>query len=241
MNQLMVHAGGWTATAADLAAVPVPEETASYFPVPHARFVEEVALHVPRFGLTVEREEYALAREGQQMFGVLTCRNGHNGTDYRLALGLRNSYDRSLAVGLVVGNRVLCCDNLAFSGEVEMHRKHTVNVFRDLPDLIYKMLSQVSSMRVRMDAEIAAMKARTLSEMEAHHLMVEVIQRHVVPASRLPRLLTAWRYPTHEEFSGRTAWSLYNVFTEAVKSRSPPAQVEGTLKLSRVFREVAAT
>ncbi len=240
-NQLILHRGGWSASKADLAAVPVPEETASYFPVPYARFVEEVELHVPRFGLTIEREEFALTREGRQMFGVLTCTNGHGNADYQLAIGLRNSLDRSLAVGLLAGVIVTVCLNLAFSGEVEMHRKHTVNVFRDLPDLIYRMLSQVSAMRERMDAEIAAMKARTLSEMEAHHLMVEAIGKHVVPASQLPKILNAWRYPVHKEFTGRTAWSLYNVFTELVKSRSPRAQVEGTLRLSRVFREVAAT
>ena len=80
-NRLIIHAGGWTATKADLAAVHVPEETASYFPVPYARFVEEMELHVPRFGLTIEREEFALAREGKQMFGVLTCTNGHGNAD----------------------------------------------------------------------------------------------------------------------------------------------------------------
>src|SRR5690349_7315936 len=99
MSQLIVHAGGWTATADDLAGVPVPAETASYLPVSYGRFIEEVKLHVPRFGLTIQREEYALAREGGQMFGVLTCTNGHGASDYSLALGLRNSYDRSLSVG----------------------------------------------------------------------------------------------------------------------------------------------
>ena len=83
------------------------------------------------------------------MFGVLSCRNGLPDRDHCLALGIRSSYDRSLAVGLVAGSRVFCCDNLAFSGEVTMHRKHTVNVFRDLPDLIYRMLSQVAAMRER--------------------------------------------------------------------------------------------
>lgn len=239
MNQLVVHAGGWTATKADLASVPVPDETGSYFPVPYVRLIEEVELHVPRFGLTIQREEFALSREGKQMFGVLTCTNGHGPSDYSLALGLRNSYDRSLSVGLVVGNRVLCCDNLAFSGEVQMHRKHTVNIFRDLPDLIYRMLSQVGVMRERMEDEIKSMKARGLSEMEAHHLMVEAIQKHVVPASQLPKILNAWCYPCHEDFHPRAAWSLYNVFTEMVKSRSPRAQIDGTLRLSRVFREVA--
>jgi hypothetical protein len=240
MNQLMVHAGGWTATLADLEGVAVPEETASYYPVPYGRFVEEVKLHVPRFGLKVEREEYALAREGGQMFGVLTCTNGTANQDYALAIGLRNSYDRSLSVGLVVGSRVFCCDNLAFSGEVQIARKHTANVFRDLPDLIYQMLAKVKVMRERLDAEIEAMKAAELRSKDVHHLMVEAIREHVVPVTSLPKLLNAWRYPMHEEFREKTAWSLYNLFTDMVKSRSPQRQIDGTLRLTNVFRRELA-
>src|ERR1041384_4160845 len=77
---------------------------------------------------------------------LVVHRGGCDATKADLAsvLGVRNSYDRSLAVGLTLGSRVFCCDNLAFSGEVTMHRKHTLNVFRDLPDLIYRMLSQVA-------------------------------------------------------------------------------------------------
>ena len=70
---LVVHRGGWEATKADLSSVPVPEPTESYYPVPYGRFVEEVELHVPRFGLSVQSSAFALARDGNQMFGVLTC------------------------------------------------------------------------------------------------------------------------------------------------------------------------
>src|SRR5262249_34055352 len=94
---LVVHRGGWAATKADLAAVPVPDPTDSYHPVPSGRFIEEVELHVPRFGLTVQSSAFALAREGGQMFGVLTCANGKPDHDYALAIGVRNSYDRSLS------------------------------------------------------------------------------------------------------------------------------------------------
>ena len=233
---LVVHRGGWEATKADLAAVPVPEPTESYHPVPYGRFVEEIELHMPRFGLTVNSSAFALAREGCQMFGVLTCANGKPASDYALAMGVRNSYDRSLAVGLTLGSRVFCCDNLAFSGEVTMNRKHTVNVFRDLPDLIYRMLSQVSSMRERTDGEIAAMKVRELPPAHAHHLMVEAIRAGVLPASRLPKVIEAWEEPEHEEFQPRTAWSLFNAFTEVQKSACPRAQMDGSLRLSSLFR-----
>ena len=171
------------------------------------------------------------------MFGVLTCVNGKPAADYALAIGVRNSYDRSLSVGLTLGSRVFCCDNLAFSGEVTMHRKHTVNVFRDLPDLIYRMLSQVSSMRERSDGEIAAMKVRDLPPAHAHHLMVEAIRANVLPASRLPKVIEAWDEPRHEEFAPRTAWSLFNAFTEVQKGACPRAQMEGSLRLSSLFRK----
>ena len=234
---LMLHRGGWGATKADLAAIPLPAATPTYHPVPYGRFVEEVELHIPRFGLSVRSSHFALAREGNQMFGVLTCANGKPDADYALAIGVRNSYDRSLSVGLTFGSRVFCCDNLAFSGEVTMHRKHTANVFRDLPDLIYKMLGQVSVMRERTDREIEAMKAEVLGSERADHLMVEAIRSGVLPASRLPKVLEAWEEPQHREFFPRTAWSLFNAFTEVQKEGGARAQMEGSLRLSKLFRE----
>lgn len=239
-GSLVLHRGGWDATKADLDTVPVPNETDSYVPVPHRRFVEEVELHIPRFGLAVTDARYALAREGNQMFGVLTCRNGSGHEDYGLAIGLRNSYDRSLSVGLVAGSRVFCCDNLAFSGEVEATRKHTTHVFRDLPDLIYRMLSGVSSMQNRIHAEIASMKLLDLSVDSADHLIVEAIRRSALPASHLPKVMAHWDQPGHAEFAPRTAWSLFNAFTESLKSRSPRAQVESGLALQQYFRSALA-
>jgi hypothetical protein len=236
MSALLLHAGGWEATVSDLASVPVPEETGSYVPVPYARFVEEITLHLPRFGLKIVKTRYALARDGLQMFGVLTCGNGLEHSDYALAVGLRNSYDRSLSVGLVAGSHVFCCDNLAFSGEVGAARKHTFNVFRDLPDLIYRMLGKVSSMQSRIHAEIASMKEHELSTEAADHLLVEAVRRDVLPASQLPRVIAAWEKPKYLEFQPRTAWSLYNAFTEVQKSRSPRVQMDSGLRLSRVFR-----
>lgn len=239
---LIAHRGGWDATLADLASVPVPDATDSYVPVPYSRLAEEVKLHIPRFGLRVEGEQYALARDGKQMFGVLTCRNGHVG-DWALAIGLRSSYDRSLAVDLVAGSRVFVCDNLAFHGETQVSRKHTVNVFRDLPDLIYRMLDSVASMKDKMAAEIEGMKARSLSPYEADHLLIEAVRRNAIPASRLPKVLEVWEGAATSEprvLLERTAWSLFNAFTEVVKSRSPSDQMDGTLRLTRCFREVLA-
>ncbi|MBI4426276.1 MAG: hypothetical protein HY567_01760 [Candidatus Kerfeldbacteria bacterium] len=96
-----------------------------------------------------------------------------------------------------------------------MSSKDATHVFGDVPDLIYRMLSQ--SMRERIDDEIAAMKVRELPPAYAHHLMVEAVKANVLPASRLPKVIEAWDEPRHEEFRPRTAWSLFNAFTEVAR------------------------
>jgi hypothetical protein len=234
---LMLHAGGWSAAIQDLVAITPPPPTESYVPVPYGRLLEEVKLQLPRFGLTVSSEQYGLAREGRQMFGVLSCRNGRPDQDYCLAIGLRSSYDRTLSVGLVAGSRVFCCDNLAFSGDVSVARKHTVHVLRDLPDMVYRMLSQICDERGRIAHEIGAMKDHELSTVEADHLIVEAVRRRAITPSRLPRVLREWESPTHSEFSPRTAWSLFNAVTEVLKECSPRAQMDGSLRLSSLIRE----
>jgi hypothetical protein len=91
-------------------------------------------------------------------------------------------------------------------------------------------------MQSRIHAEIATMKARELLPEGADHLLVEAVRRNALPASRLPKVLDAWEKPRHEEFAPRTAWSLFNAFTEVQKTRSARAQVEDGLRLSHLFR-----
>lgn len=234
-NSLVVHCGGWAATPADLAYVPVPEPTDSYVPVPYPRLVEELKLHIPRFGLAVVDERYALARDGNQMFGVLTCRNGH-AADWGLAIGIRSSYDRSLSIQGVAGSRVFVCDNLAFHGETQLSRKHTANVFRDLPDLIYRMLESVAAMKSRLAEEIGRMKATPLVQSQAHDLMVRAIRGGALPASQLPKVIEFYEDLDNSEFAPSTAWSLFNAFTAVIGKHSPRQQIEGTLRLTDAFR-----
>lgn len=235
-TSLVVHRGGWEATPADLACVPVPEATDSYVPVPYPRLVEELKLHIPRFGLAVEDERYALARDGNQMFGVLTCRNGH-AADWGLAIGIRSSYDRSISVQGVAGSRVFVCDNLAFHGETQLSRKHTANVFRDLPDLVYRMLESVSAMKQRLGEEIERMKSTPLAQAQAHDLMVRAIRGGALPASKLPKVIEFYEGLDNFDFAPSTAWSLFNAFTAVIGRQSAAQQMDGTLRLTRLFRE----
>lgn len=81
------------------------------------------------------------------------------------------------------------------------------------------------------------MKARIVTAREAHHLMVEAMRRRAITAAKLPKVLREWDRPQHPEFEPRTAWSLFNAFTEVQKAGSPRLQMGGSLKLASLFRE----
>jgi hypothetical protein len=66
--------------------------------------------------------------------------------------------------------------------------------------------------------------------------MILAIRFNVLPASRPPKVIEGWEEPRDEEFVPRTAWSLFNAFTEVQKGAAPRDQMEGNLRLSSLFR-----
>ena len=61
------------------------------------------------------------------MFGVLALDIEENGV--RVSIGLRNSHDKSVALGITIGYCVFVCDNLAFHGDFQtVTRKHSKNL-----------------------------------------------------------------------------------------------------------------
>ena len=55
---------------------------------------------------------------------------------YRYVLGIRNSNNMRFPAGLALGVAPFVCDNLAFSGEVTISRRHTLNVINDITKMI---------------------------------------------------------------------------------------------------------
>jgi DNA polymerase III delta prime subunit len=65
--------------------------------------------------IAVVNEEYAASNDGMKMFGVLDLETQMEGC--RFSIGIRNSHDKSLRLGLTAGLRVFVCSNMAFSGD----------------------------------------------------------------------------------------------------------------------------
>lgn len=149
---------------------------------------------------------------------------GGGGGDYAFVVGLRNSHDQSFPASLVIGSAVFVCDNLAFSGEVVLARRHTRFIVRDLPEMVDRAVGQLGDLRVNQDRRIAAYRQTPVTAPQAHHLLVSMLDARVLPVTRLPSALDEFRRPSHETFLGNdgrpTAWTLMNAVTESIKGRN---------------------
>lgn len=217
---LMLHCGAAAVTRDQVFGVRTPDRTRTWVPVPHGNLVARVQDSLERAGLHVVSEAHGLTRDGNRYFGLLQVQNGHPSDEFGLVVGIRNSHDQSFPVALALGATVFVCDNLSFSGQVKLARKHTSRVELDLPQIVDRGVGLLGDLRRSQETRFSAYRNRELTDGQAHDLVIQAIDGRIVPVTRIPELLTEWRTPRHPEFcQGRTAWRLFNAFTEILKGR----------------------
>ena len=102
-------------TRAELTQIPTPPSTPTHVPIPHATVVEALVDTLSHRQISVVEEEYAVSKDGMEMFGVLDLAAGFDGG--RFAIGIRNANNKRFRLACTVGLRVFVCMNLAFRGD----------------------------------------------------------------------------------------------------------------------------
>jgi len=223
MLNLCLHCGAHEVEREQVAQAPTPARTRTWVPIPHHTLLEQVEATLAGDGLKVVNQAHALWGDGARYFGLMQVANGQpRKQDYSLVVGVRNSHDKSFPAALVLGSSVFSCDNLAFSGEVKISRRHTRFIERDLPAVVQRAVGQLTDCRIQQDHRIDVYKHKRLTDSRAHDLMVRSIDARVLPVTQLNGVLGEWRKPSHQEFveGGKTAWRLFNAFTETLKGRN---------------------
>lgn len=237
---MLLHCGATIVSREELFAVPTPRETSTWFPLSHRTILREVGTQLKACGFRIEEETHALSHDGARYFGVLAVSIPERKTsDVGWIVGLRNSHDQTYPAGLVAGTRVLVCDNLAFSGEVRISRKHTKFAERDLRHLTARAVGQLGSRFRHLDQRIAAYKARPLTDERAHDIIIRSVDCGAITPSQIPDVVSQWRQPTYQDFAPRDAWSLFNAFTETLKAVNPHTSLRRGEALHGLFDGVA--
>jgi hypothetical protein len=157
----------------------------------------------------------------------------------RIAIGLRNSHDKSFSLGLTVGRRVLVCDNLALFGDyTPVVRKHTKHV--EIEAILAVAVDQMQRSFEPMKRQIEFFRGYELSDDRAKLVIYEAFFGGLAD---LPKHLGAvvhdhYFEPKYPEFEPRTIWSLENAFTSAVKELEPVARLKAVGRLAPFLSEI---
>jgi len=215
---LLLHCGAQAVPRDVVASVQTPQPTASWHPIPHEDLIRQVEKTLQANRLKVGTCAHSLSHDNARYFGLMEIM-GRN-QDYCWVLGLRNSHDKTFPAGLVAGSAVFICDNLAFSGEVKLARKHTRFITRDLPMLVEQGIGRLMDKWHDQTVRINAYQEKRLIHTTAHDLIIRATDVGVCSNRQIPAVLKEWREPRHEAFKPRNVWSLFNAFTEILKDGS---------------------
>jgi hypothetical protein len=88
--------------------------------------------------------------------------------------------------------------------------------------------------------ELEAARIQRVAEMEltpasASHLILTAYRRGIINSQQIADVCKEWETPRHDDFRPRTAWTLFNAFTEILRNRaiaSPQTFVATTIRLN---------
>lgn len=83
-----------------------------------------ITITITSAGFSIRACSFSVSQGIPRFFGVLDL-TSELAEGRTLSVGIRNSNDKTFPIGFCIGNRTFVCDNLAFSAEIVIAKKHT--------------------------------------------------------------------------------------------------------------------
>lgn len=237
-STLSNHCGARQVNATELAGIAPPQPTRTWFPLAHRAVLDSVCGALEGTGFMICRSRLAVSHGGARFFGTLDLTTSIV-EGVSLAVGIRNSNDQSFPIGFCCGQRVFVCDNLAFTSEIVVSKKHTRYGQERYLEGLARAVASLDQYRQTAVGWIEGMQARQLSNDTANSLLLQAYERKIIGLRLLPLVVEEWRRPSRPEYEPRTAYSLFNCFTEVLgrerQSRFPAESALATMRLSKLL------
>ncbi len=231
--KLLVHRGATRMTRAELVDIEPPPATDTHKPVKHAVFVDVPCEELDRRQITITTEEYAVQRQNNMLFGVMTL-NYLKTDEFAAALAFRHSNDMQEAMKMYAGVRVFACDNMALSGsELLLHKKHSKHF--SLTAAIPQAFDRYQDGALILQREIEELKESSVSWDTFVRQTFEVFRKKIVPVRLFHPVVNDW-YATHPSRADLgTEWELLNAFTLHTKKLAPGPEMRSVVRLGNFF------
>lgn len=219
----IVHAGGVKVTREEVNQVVTPEPVGRYYPIGHKEYVDTVERFLSDNRFKVVSEQHALDKDGARYFGMLNLQHAeHTSEKYGWCLGLRNSHDKSISIRMAAGTKVFVCDNLSFSGEIDMARRHTRHAQSDLHHLLSRAVGRLCALYSHTNERYDRYREHEIRDLDANDIIIRAVENQAINPMDIMDVVKEWREPEHEEFKPRNLWSLFNAVTAVHRDINNP-------------------
>ena len=239
----------YQATYADVCDVPVPEVgyndkgNVSYQPVAYATFFDHMRdLFCDELNMEVYAEDYALAANGQEVYGLMSWRlpeSEHSG----LGLAMKTSYNKNIAPTFGIGEYTFVCANGSFSvnGMVKSARQ-TTNVMNQLREITEDVSSHAVENFRAMAAESATWRECPVNDDLFYTICGLLYGRQVIGSQQFSKAIKYWHAcqdgSLHREHGTETLWSAYQAVTASMQRSAPRDSFKGYGGLHHITRAV---
>jgi hypothetical protein len=217
MQGHMMHCGAEAVPYPALMGLPIPEKTDTHLPIPHHQFFELARDRLIHQGYSVTNPQHFLNREAAHYFALMQIQHEdeEQADGHGTMCALRNSHDKTFAASLAVGAKVFVCDNLSFSGDIVVGRKHTPNIWDELPEIFEGAIKKIRVMRKRQDIRFAEYREAPLDDYTADHLIMETYRQGIINLKRIGAVNKEWHDPSADH-GDKSVWRYFNAVTAAL-------------------------
>lgn len=157
-----------------------------------------------------------ITQGGARMFANYTFENiamKVQKDDFKFKLSVRNSFDGSMKVSLVVGLFRVICSNGATVMEngIDLMRKHTSSL--DI-EFASGAVDNAIALFQRQYESLDIMARQKLNQQEGHFLLNGLVKRSILADRVADKVREIWEKPTYEEDRQRSVYNLWNATTQ---------------------------
>lgn len=208
----------------ELITAPVPVTTNSYQAISHMELIRYLERKIKEKGFEVTSLRANSASGGNKMTGTMGINLANE--SFGMSIGFRNSYDKSMSLGVGVGATVFVCTNGMFHADVQRLRRHTTNMLDDLEEIIEEQLGYVQEQFIKFEDETEKLKRTVFTRKLVYQILGELFFAEKTFGSTQINIIRdemdkSENFRMFGEGGEATGWNLYNNITESLKTMHP--------------------
>jgi hypothetical protein len=246
---LLSTRGTHKVTIKELESIKVPKATNTWTPVPHVVIPDLISDLVKKNGWKFldkgeERFQVEVSREGNRMFGITKIGiPGIEIEEAELAIGFRNSHDKTMAVRVALGANVTVCDNKVITGDLQVRRVHNGKI--DVLEALEYAFEQIPAAAKSLGSWWDSLKTKKLTVEKGVSILADLVEAEALLLEDFmdarKSFISAYAGANRTIDHGGTLWSVYQSVTEQFKKHTLRKNQRYTINLNEKIREWQAS